>query len=111
MSQDKVAAFQQKVFNELYLPAVIHTYNTKAASIGLPGIQSEQDLTQALGMIELIQNAKQAAEANRVNPLNAMAEKAAQVVQSSQPAVNTNVVKNAAAHTKLAEALKDLYKK
>lgn len=108
MSQDKVAAFQQKIVDEIYLPAIVHTYNTKAASLGLPGIKTEQDLRNALGMIELIQNTKQAAAANSVNPLNAMAEKAASVVQRVTPTVNTGVVKAAVANTGLASALKSL---
>jgi len=105
---DKAAQFQDKVFREIYIPTLVQRYNEKVASVGLPPISTEAELVDALKMVELIESTKQAAAANRVNPLNEMVKRANYLEKKVTPPTNVNAVKNVAATTKLAEALKSL---
>lgn len=54
MSEKIAQEIQNKLFSEVYVPALVTEYNEKAASAGLDPIKTEEDLQQALGIVEFI---------------------------------------------------------
>lgn len=48
MSIDKLAAYQNTVIQELFVPSFLHSYNIKAAATGLPVIDSLDKLQEKL---------------------------------------------------------------
>lgn len=53
---EKVAKFQDTMFEQVYVPALVMQYNEKAAAAGLDPISSEDDLNTALDLVAAIES-------------------------------------------------------
>jgi len=80
---EKVAQAQDKMFEEVYLPAFVEQYQIKAAAAGLPALQSVEELEQALNLVAVMET-KQAEEAQVANPLTKAAQAVFNQTQTSQ---------------------------
>ena len=69
---NRAEAVQSHMFQNVYLPAFVNQFNTKAAAAGIPPIQTEQQLEEALNISAMLEYKKQANAVNN-HPLSKVA--------------------------------------
>lgn len=109
IDQNKVAQLQHVVFEELYVPAVIETFNEKAAQVGLKPIDTQERLVQALDTIGVIQ-AELAKVAAASDPLEAVHTKLASAGSDYNGQAGVNFVKQAGSNARLISVLQSFAK-
>lgn len=80
--EKKAEEINNRLFSDLYVPALVDAYNKKAEEVGLSKIASEEDLQNALGIVKFIEDngASSVNEDNQDNDLS----KAASVFNQEQ---------------------------
>ena len=104
--QEKVAAVQNALFNEVYLPAFVQRYNEKAAQVGFPPIRTQGELDHALNLTAYIEMQKQAEISPLTKAAQALDHMAAEQGAPSQ--ASHQYAQQAAQNPAVLEALKAL---
>jgi len=94
LTEKQATDVQNHMFSNVYLPAFVHNFNQKAASVGLPPIQTEQQLEEALQIASMLEQQKHAS-ATTNHPVT----KVANAMRGKNGVVKQATVKTAQAAT------------
>mgnify|MGYP001561094924 CR=1 FL=1 len=88
--EEKVAAAQQTLFSKVYVPALVDSFNKKAAAVGIAGIKTEADLQQAIELIGIVKQGL-AVTRSQNNPLHDAHSKLASIQQQLNPSPDASL--------------------
>lgn len=82
--EQKVAEVQQKLFQDVYIPAFVQLFNKKAEAAGMTKISSAQELEQALNLTAFIESQREQQGSSIMKAAGALQQVAQQNPQNQQ---------------------------